>query len=107
MAYPARGELVEPRANGSSFDELRMSGFPLGLFFRFDDNLPSFFERQKLRRRCPDVGRREGAVAAQVLVEPVGVARLGEITVQLIRLAAEAAEALHAVVERRFNLVER
>ena len=46
-----------------------------------------------------DVGRAQRAVARQILLEEVRHARARVIRVQLIGLAAEAADALHAAVE--------
>src|SRR3954470_24924428 len=62
---------------------------------------------QKSGRGGANVGRRECPVSTEVLVEIIGVAGFREVSVDLIGLSAEPADALHAVVERRLDLVQR
>src|SRR5262249_34722173 len=82
-------------------------GPPLRLFLWFDRQLHAPVERQKLRRCGADVASRERAIACEIFVEVVGIARVGEVRVQLVAFAAEAADALHAVVKRRLDLIHR
>ena len=74
---------------------------------RLDDQLDAPVARQPLARGGLDVGRRQRAVAREVLVEVVGIAAGRGVGVQLIGLAAESADALHPAVERRLDLVQR
>ena len=76
-------------------------------FFRFHDELHASIERQELRSGDPDIGGRQGVVAGKVVVEPAGVAGFREVGVELVGLAAESADALEALVERRLDLVDR
>src|SRR5438477_4975801 len=75
--------------------------------FRNHGELDAAIARQEPLRGRADVGRREGAVPREVLVEPVRIACRGVIRVQLIGLAAEAADPFHAAEERRFDLIDR
>ena len=77
------------------------------LFLGNDGQLDAPVRRQECVRGRADVRRRERAVPRQVFVEPVGIAGAGVVAVQLVGLAAESADALHPVVERRFDLVQR
>src|SRR5207342_540940 len=71
---------------GPESTALRVSG---RCFLRLHDQFDALVERQELRRGGADVADRERAVAREIFVEPVGIARPGVVRVQLIRLAAE------------------
>src|SRR5476651_2723481 len=76
------------------------------LFFRLHHDLDTAAGRQKRARGGADVRRRQRAVAGEILVEPVRVAGVRVVRVQLIGFAPETADALHPVVEGRFNLID-
>src|SRR3954470_2325333 len=79
-----------------------------GLFaFRHDGQLDPAIARQVRFGGRTDVRRRQAAVSPEILVEPVGVAGLDVVRVELIALPAETADALHPMEERRLDLVER
>ena len=79
----------------------------LSLALGHHGQLDAAVARKERLGRCSDVGRRQRTVAAEVLVEPIRVAGLGVVGVQLIAFAAEAAHSFHSVVERRLDLVQR
>ena len=78
-----------------------------GCLLRLDDELDAPLERQPLGGGGLHVGRRQRRVAREILGEVVGAAAGGEVRVELVGLAAESADALHAAVERRLDLVQR
>src|SRR5438067_9331000 len=96
----AQGERVEGSARGGHM------GPPLR-FLWFDRQLHSLVERQEFGGRRADVPDRQRAIPREIFVEPVGIARVREVRVQLIAFAAESADLFHAVVERRLDLVHR
>ena len=71
-----------------------------------NDQLDTTIERQKSVRRGPDVRRRQRPIARQIFVEPVRIAGVGVVGVQLVRLATKAADTFHPVVERRLDLID-
>src|SRR5258706_4257128 len=77
------------------------------LFFWLHDQLDALVEREVLRGGRADVSGFQRAVPREILVEPAWMTRLGVVRVQLIGLAAEPADALHPVAERRLDRVDR
>src|SRR4029450_4430190 len=75
---------------------------------RLDDELDAPVGRQKLQGSSGNVRRRQRRISREILSEVVRVtSREIEIRVQLIGLAAEAADTLHLAVEPRLDLVLR
>src|SRR6187401_3410808 len=77
------------------------------LCLRLDDELDAPIGGQPLNRRGLNVRGTERRVSREVLSEVVRPAAREHIGVQLIGLAAEAADTLHASIERRLRLVDR
>src|SRR4051794_36350101 len=74
------------------------------LFSWNDAQLGAAILRQVLFDRRLDVRRRQRAIAIEILFEIIGFASRGVIRVQLVRLAPEAPDPLHAAIEVRFDL---
>src|SRR4026209_2690166 len=107
-ADPAARAIATTTKEATAFMRLLvLAGFAvLGRLHGLDDQFDASIRWQPEGGRGLNIASAERAVSRQILVEVVGIAGLGVVGVQLIALAVESADALHAVVERRLDLVD-
>src|SRR5262245_48982226 len=77
------------------------------LAFRHDAQFHAPIAWEKAFGGGANVGWRQRPITGEILVEPIWIAGLRRIGIQLIGLAAESPHPFHPVVERGLDLIQR